>query len=164
MGAIFLDEKDSDLLPVIRTLPLSVSFFLVYRLCFLLLYTFGFGLIMASASNLVAWGVIDSLLFALLYALPAPLIMLVIITFAGNKVEGLAYFKGINFVYLLPLAAFFMEGPWRHAFGVMPMHWSYQFIDGMAAEEWEWWAFALALGIHLLGISYFMYRFRKEVL
>ena len=109
-GSMFLDEKDQHLLSVIRTLPLSVNFFLGYRLTFNVLHTFGFALLMISTSGLMSVSPGEMLLFALLYAFPAPVIMLVMSNFASNKVEGLAIFKGVNFLYLLPLAAFFMEG------------------------------------------------------
>ena len=43
-----------------------------------------------------------------LLALLAPIMTITLATFAGNKVEGLALFKGLNLVVFLPAAAFFI--------------------------------------------------------
>jgi hypothetical protein len=163
-SSMFLDEKDQQLLPVLRTLPLSISFFLGYRLLFSFLYTFSFAWLMGSVTGLVSFSLGESLLYALLFAFPAPVIMLVMASLAGNKVEGLAIFKGINFLHLLPLAAFFMPGSNRHVFGILPMHWSFQFIHSMALDAPVWGYLAAGLSLHVLLLLGLLWWFQRRVM
>jgi len=163
-AAMFLEEKDQHLLPVIQVLPMSSTFFLGYRLLFTFVYTLIFALILILGTGLLSISVGYGLLLAFLFAFPAPVIMLIMSVFAGNKVEGLAIFKGVNFIYLLPLAAFFMDSSWKNLFAVLPVHGNYQFLWSVAAGSpaWEW--FGLGLGYHGALLVGLIWVFRKRVL
>lgn len=164
VAAFFLEEKDQQLLDVLKTVPLSSTTFLTYRLVFGMLYMLGFSLLIINATSLVSVSGLQSLMMAILFTLPAPLITLVMGTFAQNKVEGLAIFKGIDLALLLPAVAFAIEGPWKHVFGIVPVHWTFQYVDAASTNgplEWTYFWVALLFGTGVL--AGLVWLFRKRV-
>lgn len=164
IASIFLDEKDQQLLPVLQVAPFSMDTFLLYRIFFGMLYLFGYSLLLINATDLVPVSPGQSVLVALVCSLPTALIILLLTAFAGNKVEGLAIFKGVNFVFLLPMVAFFVDERWKHAFGVIPTHWIYQFTDALANEGPIWVYFSVALGYTAILVGGLLWYVRKKVL
>jgi len=163
-ASIFLEEKDQDLLVVYKTIPLSSGSFLFYRLAFGMLYMIGFGLIMVHTTQLIDVSVGESLVIALLFALTSPIITLLMSIYAQNKVEGLAVFKAINFLLLLPAVSYALPQEMVHAPAILPTHWMFQYVEASAtgSDQALWYggiAFVFGLGM-LLGLVWW---FRKKV-
>ncbi|MEO0896571.1 MAG: hypothetical protein AAFY71_09250 [Bacteroidota bacterium] len=164
IAAIFLEEKDQDLLDVLRTVPLSANTFLAYRLLFGVMYMIGFTLLLVNVTQLVEVSAGESLIMALMFAIPAPMITLFMSIFANNKVEGLAIFKGLNFSLLLPAVAFALEGNMKHVFGFLPAHWMYQYVDAMANGSTEMLGYGVIAFVFGGGvIAGLIWYFRKKV-
>ena len=60
---------------------------------------------------------------ALLAAMSGPVMALVLVRFARDKVAGFVVVKVANVANLLPVAAFFLPGPLRWIAGVLPTYW-----------------------------------------
>ena len=73
-----------------------------------------------------------------------PLVTLSMATFSQNKVEGLALYKGINLILILPAASFFMPEPWFWTLGAIPTFWTYWLLESFFRVETYW--FYLLMG------------------
>lgn len=130
-GFGLLDERDEGVLRALRVMPVSLRSFLGYRLAL----PVGLGFVLTLAAYplaglvpLPAWQVVAC---ALLAAGSAPVMALVLMRFAEDKVAGFVVVKAANVVNLLPVVAFFFPGPVRWAAGVLPGYWP-------MAALWAW--------------------------
>jgi fluoroquinolone transport system permease protein len=127
---IMLEEKDENVLQAIRVLPISPEYFITYRLLFATCFS-TFASFMMICFGGMAWpGFLNSVLLAVHYGLAAPFITLVVATYAKNKVEGLAFFKGLDLFIIMPILSFFFPGAWKYALSFIPMFWTYELYDG----------------------------------
>ena len=123
---LILDEKDENVLQVIRVAPISSFYFIVYRILFATFFSALGAFAMISLAGFAYPGFGNSILLSLQYGLAAPFVTLIIATFANNKVEGMAFFKAVDFILLLPMMAFFFA-PWvKYIFYLFPTFWTYE--------------------------------------
>jgi fluoroquinolone transport system permease protein len=142
---IMLDEKDEDVLIVIRTMPLSPVYFLSYRIIFTLIFSFLTSILILGFSEIYL-PLILLVLISVLISLIAPITALTIITFSRNKIEGLTFLKGINFLIILPVLSFFTGTMGKIAVAAIPTFWIFQAL--MNKDYWE--SFLLYLGSGLV--------------
>lgn len=130
LGAfIFLEEKDENILAVIRILPISSVAFVVQRLTFGTVFSyFGALFLLSSTSDINLW---QSAFLSIFYALVAPIISLSVGGFAKNKIEGMAYFKGIDLLLVLPILSFFVPQGFQYIFSVVPVFWAFQLHNAL---------------------------------
>jgi fluoroquinolone transport system permease protein len=122
---VFLDEKDSEVAKVYGILPISKNKLLLGRL--LLPYVLSalstFVVLLAqpffTGYSWAMWG-----LFSLLFAFMAPIMALAVASLAGNKMEGMTWYKGLNLLVVLPVAAFFVPD-YAYCFAFLPTFWPY---------------------------------------
>ncbi|HAS46399.1 MAG TPA: hypothetical protein DCS93_38315 [Microscillaceae bacterium] len=157
---IMLEEKDLQLFSVMRVMPLAPHWFIIYRISFITLMSFGFVFGTLLLSGLVALSLPKILALSFLIALMAPLTTLIIVTFAKNKIEGITMLKGINMGLALPLVAFLVMSPWTKLLAIIPVYWIYQAFD-MSANFW----LNTTIGIAYLGllIAVIFRRFKNKV-
>lgn len=82
--------------------------------------------------------------------------------FASNKVQGFALMKGAGIFFIVPFAAYFIEGNWQWAFGLLPTFWPpklYWMIS--AGEAGVWWVALFGFAYQLLWIFVLSRRFNK---
>jgi fluoroquinolone transport system permease protein len=160
---ILLEEKDEQVLQVIRVLPISPIYFILYRMAF----TFSVSWIGAFATiyygGLAYPGFLLTFLLSLQYGLAAPLITLAIVTFAQNKIEGMAYFKIINLFLLLPMASFFINGNIQYIFSLTPPYWTYTLFVKNYQEPAVLLYFAIGLAVYGSYLTLLYFQFRKRV-
>jgi hypothetical protein len=160
---IILDEKDENVLQVIRVLPISPSLFILYRLTFATLIS-GFGaFLMLNYGGIAYPGFVNSILLSIQYGLTAPFITLVVATFARNKVEGMAYFKGLDLILLLPMMAFFIEGNIKYIFALVPSFWTFSLFQKSMEIGSNYLFFLAGLVFYAMSISLFFSQFKKRV-
>lgn len=160
---LMLDEKDEQVMEVIRVLPISPNFYLLYRLLFSssVAALLALGILMWSGIAYPGWKA--AVCVAVLYGLTAPLITLLIATFASNKVEGMALFKAVDLVLMVPLLAFFVEIPLRYVFGLVPVFWTYAFLERSIEGIWMWGYLGMAFLMYGLGLLLLAVQFRRRV-
>lgn len=164
VAMMILDEKDDGVLSAIRVLPISPAAFLAYRLFMATLIGLVFAFGMLYFSGLTTLTVLPALMAALLFSLISPAVVLFMSTFGDNKVEGLAMYKGINLVLLLPIVSFFVPDGWRYAFGFIPDFWSFYLVEALTVHHPLSWLY-LTGGIltHLLLIGILYVQFKRRV-
>jgi hypothetical protein len=163
VASIMLDEKDEGVLTAIRTLPLGADTFLISRLLGAVLIAFVFSLAMLGGTGLVALPGPALPTAALLFALLTPTVALVLAGFARNKVEGLAIFKVLNLVLLLPVVSLFLSGVARYALSVIPVYWTYLFVDRASSGAGAAFYGLVALTFHSAVLIGLYHWFKRKV-
>jgi len=159
---IMLDEKDDGLFTVFRVMPISAMSFILYRTALIV----ALGALSSGAAMLLT-GLVEpdlprELVTALLFGLSAPLVALIVVTVAKNKIEGVTVLKGLNLLLMLPLVSFFTSSPFKVILGVIPIYWVYQaaaepaFGAGFLMSS----AAAVALDLACLALVYRWFRSR----
>ncbi|MEL6843008.1 MAG: hypothetical protein AAFP02_07315, partial [Bacteroidota bacterium] len=143
--------------------PISPLYFMVYRLSFAYVFSALGALAMLSLGGLAFPGWTASILLALQYGMVAPLITLILATFANNKIEGMAFFKGVDLALLLPVASFFLPGFWGYLFALVPTFWTFRFYEQSLASGGAYGFYLLGLGVYLGVIILLFQQFRRRV-
>ena len=160
---IMLDEKDEGIFVIYKILPVSHTQFFIYRLGFLIFFSWFFSLLvllLSGPEGMMLWQKFSA---ALLFALLPPFITLLTVTFARNKVEGVTIMKMLNFLLFLPVAAFFVHSGWEYVFGIIPMYWTYKIIETVNDTGWFLGGLFTGIVLHLLFISFVFRVFIKRV-
>lgn len=160
---LILDEKDENVMQVIRILPISTSYFILYRMLFATVFSSIAAYAMITLSGIAYPGNIEAILLAILYGLTAPTISLVIATYAKNKVEGMAYFKGIDLLLMLPLASFFVGSGVSLLFSIVPSYWTFMLYDKAYAGEPSLQYFIIGIVFFVSLITILIFQFKKRV-
>ena len=160
---MILEEKDEHVIEVIRVLPVSTSFFILYRLLFSTFFSFLGAFLMISFGSIAYPGPFITILLSLQYGLVAPFITLIVGTFAQNKIEGMAWFKGINLLLILPVLSFFLTGFVKYLFALIPVFWTYLLYKSALANGHIGLVFAAGMVIYLIVLSVLFTQFKKRV-
>lgn len=126
---LIMDERDENLLTVLRVMPISRTNYLIYRmaliigLCFIFVFTF------PALSGLIDISFLDYLPIAILFSIFAPVLALIVNNFANNKIQAFAIFKMLGSVFFLPLFALFIAEDWKYILGVIPNFWTFMALD-----------------------------------
>lgn len=171
VGLLLLDERDEGSLAALRVTPLPAANYAAYRAAFPTIVSALFTFFVIWIVGLVVPPNIDLLPVAILSAIEAPIAMLVLAAFAGNKVEGLALMKGLGFFLLGPIAAWFVAPPWRWLFGIMPTYWpneAFWRISGATGVGGEpgasaWPVLIIGFAYHALLLWWLARRFVRRI-
>lgn len=160
---MILEEKDEHVLEVIRVLPVSSSFFILYRLLFATFFSALSAFLMINLGGIAYPGLFHSILLSLQYGLVASLITLIIGTFAHNKIEGMAWFKGVNLLLILPVLSFFFSGIVKYLFAFIPVFWTYLLYGSALSHGKVWLVFAAGVIVYLIVLLLLFVQFKKRV-
>jgi hypothetical protein len=122
---MMLEEKDANTLRALFVTRLSRRDFVVYRVTLLM----GMSMLLSLAIILlcgVAMEALTMLTLAMMSALVALDLALVMVLLAHNKVEGLTWFKGFNFVLFVPVIPVAMDLTWSQYLAVIPSWWLFE--------------------------------------
>ena len=161
-GLLYLDEKDAEVLPFLRTLPGRPGWFILRRTCVLL----GLHLValpaVVLAGNLYHPGIgaLRFMLSLMVDALALPVMFLTLGLVAANKVQGLANGKVLNVLTLPPLLLIAVPERFVWLVGVVPTAWGS--IIRLAAAGDARLALATILGTHYGGWL-LLWLYRKAV-
>lgn len=159
---LMLDEKDQNLFAVFQVLPISSRRFLLYRLVLVAALSFVYPLVIITGSQLIASSLPATLARSLLCAMISPTATLIIVSVAGNKIEGLTLLKGLFFLLALPLVAFVLQSPWTMVFAILPAYWIYAAFSAVDTAAFAR-ALAGAVALHAVVFAVFYARFRRSV-
>lgn len=160
---IILDEKDENVLQAIRVLPVSPFYFMLSRLLFATFFSSLGAWLTISFGGIAYPGAVNTILLSVQYGLTAPFIALIIATYAGNKVEGMAFFKGVDLVLLLPMLSFFLTGTIKYVFALIPVYWTYALYDSSLNGGQITLQFFVGLCVYLIVIAGLFLQFKKRV-
>jgi len=153
VGFLLLDERDEQTLKALLVTPLPFTGYLLYRI--------SVPILLGTLSTLVCYPLIGLTpldfwklgLIGLLASCSAPQLALFLVSFAENKVAGLAQLKLLNLILLLPMVAFFLPYPWQLIAGLLPPYWIVKtfWVASSGGGFWPW--FGVGLFYNLLFIA-----------
>ena len=162
-GFLIMDERDENLLTVLRVMPISRSAYLIYRMAFMSVLSFIYILLFPALTGLIDISLFDYLPIAVLLALFTPVMGLIANIVANNKVQAFAVFKMLGGVFFLPLFAFFINNDLKYVFGIIPNFWTFMALDKLLNTGTQDVVF-LGIGFisHLTLLTLLFYLFNKK--
>mgnify|MGYP006290817579 CR=1 FL=1 len=118
-----LDDRDDGIFIAIKTTPLSLNHFIIFRLVLFFIMTFVAGVFVVWASDIGNLTFNTLLGVSFLASLGVPMTGLIINMFSSNKIEGFAVMKGINIIVVFPIIALFFLDYKEFFFSFAPGFW-----------------------------------------
>ncbi len=123
IGFIILEERDENILSYLFVTPLSKTEYILYRTGLAMIMSTGFNIFILYFLDIVEVRLLWSLPVLILSTLNAILLVLIILVFAENKVEGFAVTKGAGVLFVAPLIGYLFKSNWRYLAGILPPYW-----------------------------------------
>ncbi|MGD9618855.1 MAG: ABC transporter permease [Mycolicibacterium sp.] len=145
LGAfLVLDELDAGTLTALRVTPVSPAGFLAYRATTVVAVTTVYVVATMSFSGILQPRLIPALVpIGILAGLSSVVTLLLIVSVASNKVQGIAMVRLLGLVIAgFPCLAWFVGAPWQLAFGLLPPYWAAKAF-WVASEHGTWWPYLL---------------------
>jgi len=164
VGFLVLDERDDGTLEALRVTPVSMTDYAYYRIAVAVFLSVFFILASLPLSGLASLSVLPaSVPAAVLSGLMSVVLVLLLVNFAGNKVEGLALMKAFGILMLGPLAAYFINSDWQLLLGILPSYWPAKAFWAALAGETVWPFFTAGLFYHLMLVFLLTRRFQATI-
>ncbi len=128
-GFLIMDERDENLLTVLRVMPISRSSYLFYRMFLLSILSFIFILLFPWLTGLIEVSFWDYLPIAVLFTVFTPVLGLIVNIIATNKIQAFALFKTVGGIFMLPVFALAVEGWLQYIFSPIPNFWTFISLD-----------------------------------
>lgn len=161
---IILDEKDEAIISFIHITPFSLSGYMLYRLGFAFLSS-SFGVSILSITFLLKGdlSVFESFFLICIVPMESIFMALFIVSFAKNKVEGLALSKLVGIIPFSAIGAYLIVGNVKYLLAIFPPFWVIQAVE---AEEFKYVLLFVFMSIliHLVYIKFLFKKFRKNIL
>lgn len=125
---LIMDEKDEQLLTVLRVMPVSRNSYLIYRMLFLSVFSFIVLLVFPLFSGLLEntqFSYIEYIPIALFFTLLVPFSALMVSSFAANKVQAFGILKLGGTLFILPLFSFMLKDNLKYIFSPIPNFWAF---------------------------------------
>lgn len=138
-GLLMVDERDTGVRKALAVSPVKPTYLLAVRTILstglMIVWPLFTVVVMNSTWDALPVSYLQILAVGTGVALVAPLVALSVASYATNKVEALAFFKGINFILILPLALEFIPSGelYQHLFLVSPTAWSFMAFKAFTA-------------------------------
>lgn len=164
LGFLVLDERDDDTLTALQVTPISMTSYASYRISVAMLLTIFYVIVSLALTGLMPLDLLPAVVpVALLSGLLAPLFALLLVSFANNKVEGLALMKGFGIFMLGPLVAYFINPGWQVALGLLPTFWAAKAFWVINEGGTAWPYLVVGLIYNILLIMWLLRRFQRKL-
>jgi fluoroquinolone transport system permease protein len=164
VGFLLLDQRDDGTLTALRVTPLTPGAYLAYRAAIPVLLSVLMTPPVLALSGFSTLGVGSQLLAGVAAAPFAPVFALFMAACAKNKVQGFALMKAAGVVNWPPMIAWFVDGPWQLAFGLVPTYWPAKYYWSLEAAASGQWLYLLAGLVYLALLALaLLRRFEKVV-
>ncbi|MBP3083344.1 ABC transporter permease [Mycolicibacterium fortuitum] len=160
LGAfLMLDEVDAGTLTALRVTPVPMSTFFAYRAGTVMAVTTIYVITTLSFSGLLEPGVTGALVpIGLVSGLSAVVTLLLIVTMASNKIQGIAMLRALGMLIAgLPCLPWFIDSPWSLAFGVLPPYWAAKAF-WVASAHGTWWPYLVGGVLYNGVITWLLFR------
>ena len=134
-GFIILDERDDGVLQYLTVTPLSRTGYLVYRISMPAIAGTVASALFLLICDLVQYFTFRLLPLFFLAALGAPLVSLLLASFAHDKVEALTLAKAASFILIPGFVVFFTDSPLQFLCGITPSFWVIKATLAMYAHD-----------------------------
>ena len=156
-GFLMLDERDDGTGAYYAITPLGRSGYIAARLAFPVLWSIIIAPMLMALFSLSHPEYVRVLAVALIGGLFGVFYAMLLLAFAGNKVEGLAVAKMMGLIILPMLLPFFIRSPWTLFAGIFPAYWM-----GALMQDTLWLVLP-ALAVCALWLAIFYRRIRRFV-
>jgi fluoroquinolone transport system permease protein len=153
IGFLLLDERDDRTLTALQVTPLPLNSYIIYRVTIPIILTFGLMFALFPLANLTPFNARTILLSAIAAAPMAPMLSLMLASFAQNKVQGFALMKLIGIVLFVPIVAYFAPSGWELAFGIFPTYWPMKVYWLLYAGETNVWLYVVIAVVYQLFVT-----------
>ena len=161
---LVLDERDENLLTVLRVMPISRSRYLIYRMLLMTSFSFVYAALFPALTGLVQVPFLSYLPVAVLFAMFTPVMTLIINVLASNKVQGYAVMKILGSVFLLPLFALFIAENWKYVLGLVPNFWTFMALDKLLTTgALDYIHLGIGFAVHIALLAVLFHIFNKKV-
>jgi len=163
LGFLIMDERDENLLTVLRVMPISRNTYLLYRMMFLSVLSLIYILLFPILTGLIQISFIDYLPTALLLMLLTPTLGLISNIVATNKVQAFAVFKTLGGVFYIPLFAFFINNDLKYILGIIPNFWTFMALDSILTKGSQNYLYiGIGFCLHFVFLGILFYFFNKK--
>ncbi len=160
-GFMLLDERDGGLISYLAITPLGKAGYLKNRMLVPIAYSFLFLMFFIYVTGLDAqMNFVQNIVLSLIVASEAPMILLFLAAYAGNKVEGIALSKGFGILLISMIPGYFLDSNWIWVLAVSPLWWVER---ALFHTEHSWWYLAGAAVVHALYIVLLFRKFDKRL-
>lgn len=163
VGLLMLDEQDDGILRVVAVTPLRRQGYLAVKFAAPATSVFLFAYLFIPLSGMGALRPLYFLPSALMLALETPLLGMALVTFAENKVEGLAIGKALGIYLVGPLIGALVPVPFNYAGALSPAWWVSETFLATRTAAWSLLA-AGGLLFHASLLYLVLHRFRRKIL
>jgi fluoroquinolone transport system permease protein len=160
LGAfLMLDEVDAGTMTALRVTPVPMSTFFGYRAGTVMVVTTAYVIATLSFSGILEPGLVVALVpIGLVAGLSAVVTLLLIVTLAGNKIQGIAMLRALGMLIAgLPCLPWFIDSPWNLAFGVLPPYWAAKAF-WVASSHGTWWPYLVGGVAYNLALAWPLFR------
>jgi fluoroquinolone transport system permease protein len=160
LGFLIMDERDENLLTVLRVMPISRNTYLIYRMMLLSILSLIYILLFPLLTGLIEINLLDYLPIGLLLMLLTPTLGLIANIVATNKVQAIAVFKTLGGVFYIPLFAFFINNDLKYLLGIIPNFWTFMALDNILKtgnQDYMFLGIGFCLHIVLLGVLFYFF-------
>jgi len=156
---LVLDEVDAGTIAALRVTPVPMSTFFAYRAGTVMMVAGVYVVATMSFSGILAPGLVPALIpIGLLAGSSAVVTLLLIVSVANNKIQGLAMVRALGMLIAgLPCLGWFIHSGWNLTFGVLPPYWAAKAF-WIACDNGSWWPYLLAGIAYNLAIAWPLYR------
>ena len=120
---VTLEELDDGTAKYLQVSPLGKTGYLFSRIGFIAVLSIAYNIVILLIFSLSYIGIIGIMLSAILNTIISIIIAMLVLSFAKNKVEGMALIKLSGFMILGFIAAFFIKAPVGYLAGFLPSFW-----------------------------------------
>ena len=164
---LLLDEREENVLEAVRVTPLPMKHYLFTKVTFFTNLSFVSGLFITEIVGFMKLSLMSSIILNALLALAAPFNMVLINSFAKNRLEGFAIVKGSGMLIMLPLAAFYIPAPFKWIVGILPGFWPAMSLSALldtGIQGTLYWIFTLIGFVYILVLTKLLnLKFEKSI-
>ena len=160
LGAfLMLDEVDAGTMTALRVTPVPMVTFFGYRAGTVMVVTTIYVIATLSFSGILEPGLTGALIpIGLVSGLSAVVTLLLIVTMASNKIQGIAMLRALGMLIAgLPCLPWLIDSPWNLAFGVLPPYWAAKAF-WVACAHGAWWPYLVGGVAYNLAIAWPLFR------
>jgi fluoroquinolone transport system permease protein len=156
---LVLDEVDAGTLAALRVTPVPLSTFFAYRAATVMVVTTVYVVATLAFSGILRPGLIPALIpIGLLAGLSAVVCLLLVVSLASNKIQGIAMVRALGMVIAgLPALPWFIDSAWNLAFGVLPPYWAAKAF-WVASDNGTWWPYVVVGAIYNFAVAWPLFR------
>ncbi len=156
---LVLDEVDAGTLTVLRVTPVPLATLFVYRAGTVMVLATIYVIATLSFSGILEPGLVPALIpIGLLAGLSAIVTLLLIVSVASNKIQGIAMVRALGMLIAgLPCLPWFIDSAWNLAFGVLPPYWAAKAF-WVASDHGTWWPYVIVGVVYNLAVAWPLFR------